>query len=137
MLLGQLTQLANQLQGSRLDGSTIPKTSLILDIYAIGRGVLADDEQLFDTTLKENFRLLKDVTNGSRDQITSHGGDDAKGAAVVTTFRNFQICVMLGGQFDAHCTWTGGQQVQKRLVLLGQVLMHKVHHLIGCMRTCD
>ena len=81
----------------------------MLAVHTIGRGVLADDQKLFDARLDQFFGFAQDGMGRSRHQTAAHVGDDAELARVVAAFRDFQIAVVARGQLDAG----RGQQVHK------------------------
>ena len=138
---GQLGQLRTQLGHAGLDRSTVKKAGAVLHIHAVSAGVLADHQQLFDTVLKQCPRLGQHITHGARHQITPHAGDDAKRAAVVAAFTDLEVSVVARRQLDASLTTELGtllrHQINKRVVRLGHMQMHCVHHLLRGMRASD
>ena len=135
--LGNLAQRLDQLQHPGLDRFAIPKTGAVFDIHAVSRGVLADDQQFLDAAGKQRAGFIEHVADRPRHQIAAHGRDDAKRAAVITPFADFQISVMPGRQLDASDAKGIGHQVDKRVVRLGQVQVNRVHHLLRGMRAGD
>ena len=133
VLLGQIAQLLGQLQHAGLDGLAIPETRAVLDIHAIGRSILADHQQLLDTAFKQRLGFLEHIANRTRHQVATHAGNDAEGAAVVTAFGDLQIRIVLGRELDAGIAKAAGHQIDKRVVRLGQVGVHRVHHLLRGM----
>ena len=74
---------------------------LVLDVDAVGAGVLRDDEQFLDAGLGQLFGLAQHVAGRARDEVAAQRRDDAEGAAVVAALGNLQIGVVARRQLDA------------------------------------
>ena len=68
-----------------LDRAAIPKIRSVTAIHPISAGVLGDHQEFLDTRSDQPFRLLQDLPDRTTDQVPAKGGDDAKGATMVTT----------------------------------------------------
>jgi len=88
---------------------------------------------LFNARFEQRARFVQHIANGARDQVTPHAGDDAKAAAVVTAFADLQVSVMARRELDAGDATRLGHQVDERVMGLGHVQVHRVHHLLGGM----
>ncbi len=97
----ELGQLLAQGHHAGLDRHAVVEAGAVLDVDAVGGGVLGDDQDLLHAGLFQALGLGQYLADGAAHQIPAHGGDDAEGAAVVAAFGNLQIGVMTGGQLDA------------------------------------
>ena len=52
---------------------------------------------------------------------------------MVAAFGDLQICIVLGREPDS--LWR--DQIDERVMRLRQMAMHRLHHLLGCMRPGD
>ncbi len=134
MRLGQRRQRLAQLGQARLHRLAVPEAGAVLDVDAVGAGVLADDEQLLDAALEQRARLVQHVADRPRDEVAAQAGDDAERAAVVAAFADLQVGVVLRGQLDARTLDESRHQVDEGVVRLGHVPVHGVHHLLGRVR---
>ena len=135
--LGQQGQPLAQVHQPRLDGLAVPEAGTVLDVHPVSAGVLADDEQLLDTRVEQRPRLIEHITNGARHEVAAHAGDDAEGATVVAAFADLEVRVVPWGELDAGHASRLGHQIDERIVGLGHVQMHRVHHLLGGVRAGD
>ena len=102
--LGNLTECLNQFQHAGFDRLAIKKAGAVFHVNTVGRGVLADDQQLFDAAFKKRTGFNQYITNGTRHQIAAHRRNDAKRAAVVAAFTDFQIRIVARRELDARHT---------------------------------
>jgi len=116
---------------------TLKETGDVLHIHAISRCILADDQQLFHAALKQSTRLFEHIANRAAYQVATHGRDDAKRAAVVAAFTDFQICIVLGRELYARLAKAVGHQIDERVMWFGQMRVHRIHHLLRSVRPCD
>jgi hypothetical protein len=138
MRLGQIAELVAQFAQAGLHGLAVPEAGAVLQVDAVGRGVLADDQQFLHPRLEQRTRFVQHITDRARDQVAAHAGDDAEGAAVVAALADLQVGVVPGRELDAgdpaEFGARLGHQVDKGIVRLGHVQMHRVHDLLGRMR---
>mmetsp|Transcript_26280 Transcript_26280/g.62263 ORF Transcript_26280/g.62263 Transcript_26280/m.62263 type:complete len:457 (+) Transcript_26280:435-1805(+) len=129
--LGKLAQLRNEVQHPRLDRLAVPETGPVFDVHAVGRGVLADDQQLLHAALEQRAGLVQHIADRAGHQVSAHARDDAEGAAVVAALADLQVRVVLGRQLDA----VARHQVHEGVMRLGHMGVHRVHHLLRRMRA--
>ena len=134
---GDLAQGFDQFKGAGFYRLAVPKTGAVLRVHAVGRGVLADDQQFFDAAFKKRARFIEYIADRARYQVSAHGGDDAKGAAVVTAFADLQVGVVARRELDAGYAKALRHQIDKRVVRLGQVQVHRIHDFLSGMRPGD
>ena len=79
------TQIARKIDEFRADHFVVERAFRIFEIDPIGRCILRNDEQFFDTGADEFFRLAQHIARRSRDEITAQFRDNAEGAPIVTT----------------------------------------------------
>src|SRR6185369_1953792 len=87
----ELGQRLAQLLEARLDRLAAPETGAVLDIDAVGAGVLRNDQDLFYAGPSQVLGLGQHVADRPRNQRATQRGDDAEGAAVVAAFGNLQV----------------------------------------------
>ena len=126
----ELRQLLYQLLHVGFDRTTVDKTGAKFDIHTIRAGVLRHDEQLFYTRLNEFLGFTHHIANRPRNQIATQRWDDAKRAAMVATFGNFQIRIVARRELDA-LRWN---QINKRIMRFRQMNVHGIEHFIGRVR---
>jgi hypothetical protein len=129
----EFAQRPGQFEQARLHRLAAPEPGAVLDVDAVGAGVLRDDEQFLDAGGDEVLRLAHDVADGAADEVAAQRGDDAEGAAVVAALGNLEIGVVPRRQLDS----LRRHQVLERIVGFRQVLVHLLHHLLGGMRAGD
>jgi hypothetical protein len=85
------------------------------------------------TGVHQPLGLVHYIADGPANQIAPHGRNDAKGAAMVTAFRDFQIGIMSWRQLDA----LGWNQIGERIVpfFLWHKLVNSPHYFLIGMRT--
>ena len=137
MRRGQFAQRLHEFKQARLDRTAIPEAGAVLQVNAIGRRVLADDQQFLHAAFEQRARLLQHIANGAAHQIAPHRRDDAEGAAVIAALADLQVGVMARRQLQPRLAERARHQVEKRIVPLGQVRVHRVHHLLRGVRARD
>ena len=130
---GQAAELLAQVEQPGLDRLAVPEAGAVLDIDAVGAGVLTDDQQLLHAGLEQALRLAQHIADGTRHQIAAHARNDAEGAAVVAAFADLQVGVVTRRELDA----LRRHQVDEGIVRLRRVLVHRIHHLLRGMRAGD
>jgi hypothetical protein len=103
----------------------------VLQVDAVGAGVLRDHQQLAHARFGERSRLLQHIADRPADQRTAQRRDDAEGATVVAALGDLEVGKMLRRQLDP--LWW--QQAGEWVVRLRQVRVHMLQHLVGGMRT--
>ena len=129
--LRDLAERAHQIEQAGLDRLAIPEAGAVLHVHTVGRGVLAHHQQLLDAGLEELAGFAEHITNGAAHKITAHARDDAEGAAVVAALADLQIRIVARRELDA----LRRHQVHEGIVRLGQVGVHRLHHLMGGVGT--
>src|SRR5690554_2676486 len=118
----EFAQCLAHLGHAGLDRTTVPETGAVLDIHAIGAGVLGNDQHFLHSSLDQTLRLAQHLAHRPADQLAAHRGNDAEAAAVVAAFGNLQVGVVARGQLDT----LRRHQVDQRVVL-GARRHHLVH----------
>ena len=137
MLLGQRRQRLAQLEHACLHRLAVPEAGAVLDVDAVGAGVLADHQQFLHAAFEQGAGFVQHVADRARDQVAAHAGDDAEAAAVVAAFADLQVGVVPGRELDARALHEARHQVDERVVRLGHVQVHRVHHLLRRVRAGD
>ncbi len=128
-----LAQLLAQLEHARLDRLAVPEVQLVLEVDAIGAGVLADHQDFLHAGLDQALGFAEHIAHRTADQLAAHGRDDAEAAAVVAAFGNLQIGVVTRGELDA--LWR--HQVDEGVVLnvWRHHFMYRIDHLLVLLRA--
>ena len=71
-----------------------------LQVDAVGRRVLADDQQLLRPRRDQLLGLAQDRVGSAADQVAAQARDDAEGAAMIAALGNLQIGIMARGQLQ-------------------------------------
>ena len=108
-----------------------PAARGVLQVHAVGRGVLRDHQQFAHPALDQPLGLAQHLVHRARDQVTAQGGDDAEAAAMVAALGNLQVGVVVGRELDANVR----HQVQEWIVLGRQGLVHRFHHAAVILRA--
>ena len=87
----------------------------------------------FTPALHEPLGFAQHLVDAAAREAPAHRGDDAEAAAVVAAFRDLQVRVVARRQPHA----LRRQQVEERLVLRRQVLVHRADHLLVGVRAGD
>ena len=127
----KLRQRLAQLLEPRLDRLAAPEAGAVLEVDAVGAGVLRDDQDFLDPGARQAFGFGQHVADRARHQRPAQRGDDAEGAAVVAALGNLQVGEVVRRQ--AHALL--GNQRGERVVRLRQVLMDDAHHLVRRVRA--
>ncbi len=61
---GNLAQRLHQLQHARLDRLAVPEARAVLHVHAVGRGVLADHQQLLHAAFEQRLGLGQHIADG-------------------------------------------------------------------------
>ncbi len=130
----ELGQLFAQGHHAGLDRHAVVEAGAVLDVHAIGGGVLGDHQDLLHAGLFQALGLSQYLADGAAHQIPAHGGDDAEGAAVVAAFGNLQVGVVTRGQLDAVGRHQAGKGVVFRLL---HVFVNVAQHLFIGVGTGD
>ena len=131
--LGEVAECFGEFKQAGFDGAAVPKTGAVFDVCAVCGGVLADDEEFFDSGVEEFVGFGEDVCDRAGFEGAAQVGDDAEGAGVVAAFADFEVCVVSGGEFDALWRYKVGEGV----VGFGQVLVDDVHDFLQSVGTGD
>src|SRR3546814_11729610 len=92
--------LAGEVGHVRAHFAALPREGPVLQVYPIGRGVLADDEQFLRPGGDQLFGLPQHRIHPAAHQIATDRGDDAKGAAVIEAFGNLKLDVVARRQLQ-------------------------------------
>ena len=103
----------------------------ILDVDAIGAGVLADDQQFLDAGLDQPLGLVEHRGHGAGNEIAADRGDDAEGAAVVAALGNLQIGIVPRRQVQA----LRRHQIEARVMQRRKRLVHGTHDRLVLVRA--
>ena len=124
-----------QLEHARLHRLAVPEVQLVLQVDAVGAGVLADHQQLFHASLDQALGFAEHIAHRTADQLAAHRRDDAEAAGMVAAFGNLQVGVVARGQLDA-LRW---HQVDQRVVLgfRRDDFVYGVDHLLILLRAGD
>ena len=104
----EFAQIACQIEDVGSGLAVAPRVRAYLRSSAVGGGVLGNDQQFFDASLDQLFRLAQDGVGGAGGQFAAHVWDDAELALVVTALGDFQVAVVARGERDA-CGWAAGR----------------------------
>ena len=102
-------------------------------VDAIGRRVLAYDQQFLGPRRHQLFGLAQHCVDPPRHQVAPDRGNDAEGTAMVAAFGNLEIAVMARRQFEAAFR----DQVDKGVGNWRRCVMHRVDDLLILMRAGD
>ena len=84
------------------DLAALPRPGGVADVDAVGRGVLADDQQFLRAGGDQLLGLAQDRVGAAADEVAADRRDDAEGAAVVAALGDLQIAVVARGQLEAR-----------------------------------
>ena len=132
VLGGEISQRTRELSHLRAYRAPMPETGPIPNIDAIRARVLRDHEQLLHAGLQQSFGFDEHVADRSAHEIAAHRRDDAKRAAMIATFADLQIGVMLWGELDS-LQWN---EIDEWIMRLRQMRVHGCHHFVRRMRSC-
>ena len=122
-----------QIAGEVGDMGAVALVGGVAQVKAVGRGVLADDEEFPDPGGDEFFGLAQDGMGGAADERAAHRGDDAEAAGVIAAFGNLEIAVVPRRELDAR----RGQEVDEGVGRGRHGAMDGVEHLFVLLRTGD
>ena len=82
----ELAEFARQVEELRPHLALAPDAGRVLDVEAVGAGVLRDDQQLLHAGLDQLLGLAEHLADRPRDEVAAQIRDDAEAAAVIATF---------------------------------------------------
>ena len=115
----EITQRAREIEKAGRERRAFPRALGVLDVEAVGAGVLADDQQFLDARFDEPLGLGHDVIGRPAREAAAQRRNDAERAAVVTTLGDFQVRVVPRRQAQAlrrHEVEVGVVQRRHRVV---------------------
>src|SRR3546814_18872765 len=74
--------------------AAVPLARVVTDVDALGRGILADDQQLLRPRRDELFGLAQHRVDAAADAFSAQLGDDDEGAAVVAAVGHLEVAEM-------------------------------------------
>ena len=81
---------------------------LFVEVAAVERGVLRDEDHFFDALCRQGLRLVHDVLDGPGTELAADLGDGAEGAIVGAAVADLEVCPVVGRREDA----SAGQREQ-------------------------
>ncbi len=130
----ELAQLAGEVGHVRTHFSAgLQRIGGVAHVDAIGRGVLANDQQFLGAGGDQLLGLAQDCIGPAAGEIAAQARDDAEGAAVIAALRNLQIAVVARRELQItlrHQIEEGRRRNRRRVV-------DRAHHLLILMRTGD
>ena len=112
--LGQLAELLAQVEHARLHRPAVPEAGAVLDVDAVGAGVLADHQQLLDAGLEQRAAPRASTSPIGRDTRSPRiDGMMQKRAAVVAAFADLQVGVVPRRQLDAAAGAAPGRRTDR------------------------
>ena len=105
----------------------------VLQIHPIGARVLGNDQDFLDAGAHQLLGLAQYLADRTADEVAAHRGNDAEAAAMIAAFGDLQIGVMARRQLHALRRY----EVEERLMLRRQMLVHRGDHLFVALRTGD
>ena len=72
----------------------------VLQVEAVGAGVLADDQQFLGPGGDQFLGLAEDGVGAAADEVAAQGRDDAEGAAVIAALGNLDVAVVARGELE-------------------------------------
>lgn len=78
------------------------QTGFTEHVDAIVRRILCDDDQFAYAGISQSSRLDKDILHRLAGVFAPHFGDGTESAETVTTFGDFEVCEMFGGDLQSH-----------------------------------
>ena len=129
----QLAQRLAHFGHARLYRTAVPEAGAVLDVDAVGAGVLGNDQYFLHASLGQALGFAQHVTDRAADQLAAHGRNDAEAAAVVAAFGNLQVSVVARRELDA----LRRHQIDQRVVVLlrRDDFVYCVNHLLVLLRT--
>ena len=135
--MGYFAQRLRQFKHPCPDRLAIPKTNAVFEVHAVGRCVLTHNQQLLDAAFEQRARLRQYVADRARHQVAAHRRNDTKGAAVVAALADLEIGVVARRELDPGNAEGIRNQVDKGIMGLWQIRMHRIHHLLRRVRPGD
>jgi hypothetical protein len=100
----------------------------VLQVHAVGAGVLRDHQQFLDAAAHQLLGLAQHLVDRARHQVAAHRRDDAEAATVVAAFGNLQVRVVPRRRASAR---RRRHQVHEGIVLRRLLRVHRVHHRLA------
>ena len=122
---------AREVDELRLDGLAAPEAGRVLEVGAVGAGVLRDHQQFLHAGLHQALGLEHHVADRPAGEVAAHRRDDAEGAAVIAALGNLQVGVVPRREADA----LRRHQVDERVVQRRQLLVHGLHDFFVRVRA--
>src|SRR5271165_2064203 len=94
-------ELAYKVEEARGDVAVAPPARGVLQIAAVGAGVLRNDKELLDARPDQLFRFAQHLARGPRHKVAAQSWNDAEAAAVVAALGDLEIGVVARRQLDA------------------------------------
>src|SRR5882724_7347585 len=129
----EFAQSLHQFGHAGFQRPSAPEAGAVLDVDAIGAGVLRDHQQFPDAGLHQIFGFLHDLANRTADQVAAHRRNDTERAAMVAAFGDLQIGKVFWRELDA--LWR--HQVRERVVRPRQMIVNRAHDLVGGVGAGD
>ena len=129
----ELAEGLRQIEEAGLERRALPGALGVLDVEAVGAGVLADDQQLLDAGLHQALGLGHHVRGGAAGEVAAQLRNDAERAAVVAAFGDLQIGVVARREAQA----LGRHQVDERIVQRRHGVVHGRHDGLVLVRAGD
>ena len=96
----ELAELAGEVGHVRAHLAALPRPGGVAEVDAIGRGVLADDQQLLRPGGDQLLGLAQDRVGAAADEVAAQRRDDAEGAAMVAALGDLQIGIVARGELQ-------------------------------------
>ncbi len=127
----EFTECRRQFRDARSNRACTPDARAVAQVHTVSARVLGNHEQLFHARFDELFRFFQNLLDRTTYQIAAHRRNDAEAAAVVAALGDLEVGVV--PRREAYPLWR--DKVEKRIMRLGQVCVHRLHHLCLRVRT--
>jgi hypothetical protein len=129
----ELAERARQIDEPGLDRLPAPGDAAILQVAAVGAGVLGDHQQFLHAAAHQRLGLFHHLVERPAGELAAQVRDDAEAALVVAALGDLQVRIVARREADP----LRRQQVDVRIVRLGQVLVHRCQHGLVLVRAGD
>jgi hypothetical protein len=129
----ELSKLFRQIKKPSPNSAIPPHALCVLQVDAVGAGVLGDDEELLHAGLHELLRLAQHLGGRAAHEIAPELRDDAERTAVIAALGNLQVRVMARCELDP----LRRHEVEKWVVLRRRSLVHGGQHALVLLRSRD
>ena len=133
VFLRERRKLGRELERARFHRPTPPEAGAVAHVDAVGTRILRHHEQFAHAGTQQALRFGEHVAERAGDEVAAHRRNDAERAAVIAAFGDLEIRVVLGRQLDP----LRRNEIQKRIVLGRQRLVHRAHHARVILRAAD